>query len=134
MQKKFGTRGTTLVELLVASVFLGLCASAMLTAIASAQSKADVARLRSIALGLAQDEIANARSAAANGTLTIGTTATTRIDTGIRSVTITRTVAAVVGFTDLYSVSATVTFNRDVKGNTAAETVTISTMVRQPDA
>lgn len=126
-------RGTTLVELLVATVFLGLCVSAMLSSIAGTQSKADVAKWRAVALGFAQDALASVRSQGAAGTLAAGTATTSHTSAGSPTVTITKTVSLASGFTDLYAVRILATFTRDVAGNTRTESLQLDTYVRSPD-
>lgn len=107
-------RGTTLVELLVAAVFVGLCAGAMLGAIGTASRATSVAEEKLIALTLAKNELDLARAAASKGTLTAGTTNTTPSNTGIKyPVTVRTEVTAVGGVVDLYLVRTRVRWDSD---------------------
>jgi type II secretory pathway pseudopilin PulG len=133
VHKKFRAHGTTLVELLVALVFLGLTVSAMLTSIASAQSRADLAKQRAIALGVAEDDLAAARSSANKGVIAPGTTTTTKSIAGMPTLTIKRVVVLAAGFIDLYNVTTTVSFTRSVFRVNRTESIVLATMMRVPD-
>ena len=107
--------GTTLVELLICVIFLGLCAAAMLNAVGAASRQASVAEEKLLALATAKNQIAQQQAAARDGTLAVGTSTTNPTDTGIRfPVTVTTTVSAVGGYTDLYQVLTRVSWVSDI--------------------
>lgn len=107
-------RGTTLVELLVCAVFLGLCSAAMLGAIGAASRSSSVAEEKLIAAILAKNELDKARAAAAQGTLTVSNTTTNPTDTGIKyPVKVQTVVVAVTGVADLYLVRTRVSWTSD---------------------
>lgn len=70
-------RGTSLVELLVAVVFLAVCAVPLLSMVVSSQVRSNEASSRAIALALAQDEIEGQRTSAQNVRPTVGTVTNT---------------------------------------------------------
>lgn len=107
--------GTTLVELLVCVIFLGLCSAAMLNAVGAASRQAAVAEEKLLALATAKNELAAKQAAARNGTLVVGSATSNPSDTGIKyPVTVQTDVSPVTGYTDLYLVSARVTWVSDV--------------------
>lgn len=122
-------RGTTLVELLVCVVFLGLCSAAMLGAIGTASRSSSVAEEKLIALTLAKNELDQARAAAAKGTLTVSNVTTNPTGTGIKYPVTVQTIATTVGgVNDLYYVRTRVSWASDT-GNEHSGKVDLETYV-----
>lgn len=121
--------GTTLVELLICVIFLGLCAAAMLNAVSAAGRQASIAEEKLLALAVAKNELANAQAAAKTGTIVVGTTTTNPTDTGIKyPVSVKTVISAVSGYSDLYQVSSQVTWTADT-GAALSGQVTLETYV-----
>lgn len=107
--------GTTLVELLVCVIFLGLCSAAMLNAIAAAGKQASIAEEKLLALAVAKNELAAAQAAARQGSIVEGSTESHPTDTGIKyPVVVLTTISLVSGHTDLYKVNSLVSWTSDV--------------------
>lgn len=122
-------RGTTLVELLVCVVFLGLCSAAMLGAIGTASRSSSIAEEKLIALTLAKNELDQARAAAAKGTLTVSNVTTNPTGTGIKYPVTVQTIATTVGgVADLYYVRTRVSWASDT-GNEHSGKVDLETYV-----
>jgi len=122
-------RGTTLVELLVCVVFLGLCSAAMLGAIGTASRSSSIAEEKLIALTLAKNELDKARLAAAKGTLGVFNVTTNPTGTGIKYPVTVQTIATTVGgVTDLYYVRTRVSWASDT-GNEHSGKVDLETYV-----
>ena len=125
-------RGTTLTELLVAVVVLGACASIILGAVVTGKSRATYAKRRALALALCCDQIESARSQSLLGNLTAGTTVTPVSLPGSVSVTVTTVSSLVSGYTNLYQVVSTATWNEGASAR--PDLVTLTTLMRSPDA
>ncbi len=103
--------GTTLVELMVCMVFLGLCSAAMLNAIGAASRQASIAEEKLLALSTAKNELAKAQADARANSISVGSTTTYPTDTGIKyPVSVQTTISAVGGYVDLYLVTTRVTW------------------------
>lgn len=125
--------GTTLVELLVCVVFIGLCSAAMLGAMGSASRSSSIAETKLLALTLAKNELDKARAAGGAGTISVGTSTTTPTGTGIKyPVTVQRQITSVAGVPDLYFVRARVTWTSSV-GSEHSGQVTVETYVMTND-
>ena len=108
--------GTTLVELLITIVFLAVAVVPILTLINSSQSRANETRQRMIALGVAQDEIENAKSATRTGGLATGNSSRSTTPAGaLYPLQITTKVQTVAPFDDIQEVQVEVVY--DDKGN-----------------
>ncbi len=128
-------RGTTLAELLVAVVFLGVCVTSILACVTSSQEKATYAKRRAMVLGLLTDQMELARTSVLQNTIVAGVNTTNPTLTGLESaVTLTQTVVLVGGYTTLYSVTVTATWTEQMPNYTRAETMTLQTYVRLTDA
>jgi hypothetical protein len=82
--------------------------------------------------GAILDKIESERAVALTSALTTGTTTTSSTPTGMSSaVTLVTVIAKVTGYTDLYSVQVTGTWNNElVNGNSSS--VTVTTYMRAP--
>jgi type II secretory pathway pseudopilin PulG len=122
-------RGTTLVELMVCVVFLGLCSAAMLGAIGTASRSSSIAEEKLIAVTLAKNELDKARAAGNKGTLTAFNVTTNPTGTGIKyPVTVQTVSVAVAGVADLYFVRTRVSWTSDT-GNEHSGKVDLETYV-----
>jgi type II secretory pathway pseudopilin PulG len=134
VRRKLKARGTTLVELMLAAVFLGVCVSGMLGSVTSSRVRANIARFRLVALTVAETDLSAARAQARSGTLVEATTVTNKPQTDAPTMVLTRSVSKVGGFTDLYKIGIKVTYDRQVSGYTRTDKVYLETVVRSPDA
>lgn len=127
-------RGTTLVELMVCVIFLGLCAGAMLNSIGTAGRQSSIAEERILGVTLAKNELDKARAMARANTLVVGTTTTNPTNTGIKyPVTVTTTVSvAPPGNQDLYLVHAVVSWTSDTTQDHSGS-IALDTYVVQND-
>ncbi len=123
--------GTTLVELMVCLVFIGLCSAAMVNAIGAASRQASIAEEKLLALATAKTELAKAQVNARDNAIVVGTTTTYPSDTGIRYPVTVRTVISPVGtYADLYLVSTLVSWEsntgREHSGKVELQTYVVS--------
>jgi Tfp pilus assembly protein PilV len=126
-------RGTTLAELLVAVVFLAVCASGILACMASARHNASYAGRRALALAAATSVIEGARANAEAGTLATGTTGPVPVAGMPPSASYTCTVALVTGYTDLYEVTVNLTWTDEAGHTPRVASLTLATRMRCPD-
>lgn len=122
-------KGTTLAELLVATVFLGICAASILGAVTSSIAHTGQAERRSAALGLAEASIEALRASSISSSPSTGTTVAIVTLPGGRSGTRTRVTALVGGYTDLYSITVTVAWTETF----GTDSIVLSTLLRAPD-
>ncbi len=127
-------RGTTLAELLVAVVLLGAAASVLLRSATTAQDRATYSKHRAIISSALRDLISTAHSYAYSGYLSSGSKVSTLVVQGIENpVTITGTATLISGYTSLYLITATATWDEISPYGDRHETMTFSTYVRVPD-
>ena len=132
VKRKRVKSGFTLVELLCCLAFLSLAVYPMLSCITYSIKSVLRAQDQMMVMGLVQDAIENQRATAYTSALTPGTTSTTSTPTGmLESVTVTTTIALVSGYTDLYSVQVTGTW-QDASINGTTGTITVTTYMRAP--
>jgi hypothetical protein len=82
--------------------------------------------------GVVLDQIETERTAALSAALTTGTTTTTKTPTGMSAtITLQTIIALVSGYTDLYSVQVTGTWN-DVLVNSHSSSIVLTTYMRAP--
>lgn len=125
-------RGTTLVEVMVALVFLGICASTLLAAVNRSQITASVAQDRLAAFSLAQAQIQAIRATARTAALSPGITASSAtVPTISTQVAVTKTITAVPGYSDLFKVQIQATWG-DSSNPTRAGRAVVSTIMRAP--
>jgi type II secretory pathway pseudopilin PulG len=136
--KKGGFRldGTTLVELLVAVVFIGICVSSIVSCVTNAAARAVYARRRILMLGQARSAIESSRSTARTTALTTG--APIFILSGIAgftgTATMTKTTTLVSGYTNLYKVNVTINWTEKALGINRPDSIVMETWMRAPDA
>jgi Tfp pilus assembly protein PilV len=106
-------RGTSLIELLVAIVFLSVCVVPMLRMVVANQMRSNEAAARGIALAMAQDEICLQRRTAKTTRPTVGTTTQTQEGVaGLKhAAKMTVVTKAVAGLPDLYEVTVRVDYD-----------------------
>lgn len=128
-------RGTTLVELMVSVGFLGLGAVTLLACVNESLNNEAYARRRARILAAAQDVMDTTRATAHTGTVATGVTTKTIDVTGLQTgATITQTVTLQTGYSDLYEVNVTATWNeRPGIGQTRADSIVLDTFVRAYD-
>jgi Tfp pilus assembly protein PilV len=127
--------GTSLAELLLVVVFLGICVGAVLGAVTSSTTRSVYAKRRVLALALARSEIDKVRALARTSTLATGSTFTSPSITGFgAAVSLQKSVSSVAGSTGVYRVSITVSWNERPNGVLRVDSLNLETYVRAPDA
>jgi prepilin-type N-terminal cleavage/methylation domain-containing protein len=125
-------RGFTLIEMLACIVFLGVTVYPILGCITQSQARELNAQDQMTVLGLIQDQIEGQRAIAYTTALTTGTTNTTPTPTGMTAtVTLSRVITLVSGYTDLYQVQVTGTWTNTAVPNRNGS-ITLTTMMRAP--
>ena len=125
-------RGTTLVELLVCLTFLSLTVYPMLSCVTYSIRNSQRSQEQMVVMGLIQDALDTQRATALSSALTAGTTSVNYTPTTTNTqVTVTTTIALVTGYTDLYQVTVTGTWN-DATVNFNNSSLVISTYMRAP--
>lgn len=126
------THGFTLVELLACLAFLSLAVYPMLSCITWSLKTALRTQDEMWVEGVVLDQIETERTAALSAALTTGTTTTTKTPTGMSAtITLQTIIALVSGYTDLYSVQVTGTWN-DVLVNSHSSSIVLTTYMRAP--
>jgi type II secretory pathway pseudopilin PulG len=127
-------QGTTLVEILVSLVFLGLASGALLGVITLSHTRAGNNVDKLIALTLAEDAVDELRRLAKDNPMVLGTTTEALTGTGITgTVTRTTTITANAGYGTLYTISVTVTWQHPTMSERSGS-ITLATKVVAPDA
>ena len=127
--------GTTLVELLVAVVFIGICVSSIVSCVTNAAARSVYARRRILVLGQARTQIEQCRSTAKTSALTPGTTVLPMAITGFTGTpTMTKTITLISGYTNLYKVNISISWTEKSLGANRTDTVVMETWMRAPDA
>lgn len=120
-----------MVELLMAVVLLSICATAIISAVGQTSKRASLAAEKALILAEAQNWMETTRAKAKLRTIIPGTGSTVMTITGVPfSVTRATSVALAAGYTDLYNVSVTMTWNanttRDQSGKILLESKVVS--------
>jgi Tfp pilus assembly protein PilV len=127
--------GTTLVELLVAVVFIGICVTAIVNSVTNAGSRAVYGRRRILMLSVARAELERAKSTAKTTALTPGTTFFSVNAAGFTGTgTETKTIALISGYTNLYKVTVSIAWTEKALGINRSDSLALETWVRAPDA
>jgi len=126
-------RGTTLAELLVATVFLGLCAAPLVAATSSANRAATYASRRLVIMAAIDDQFNLTMAAGRSDPLTVGSTKTSVAVFGGVNVQLTTTIQLATGYSDVYLVTVSADWNEPTR-NDLADSMSFSTYIRAPDA
>jgi type II secretory pathway pseudopilin PulG len=140
-----------MVELLIATLFLAIGASSIVASVGITNKRAEMNHARAVALSIAKSEMEEYRMKARFKTLVVGSGSEviprgqTKFEEGALTdlgntlvkglpidMTVTRTVAAVAGRYDLYSVTIQVTWSLPGKTGPATESVVLKTVLRIP--
>jgi len=126
--------GTTLVELLVAVIFIGICVSSIITCVTNAAARSVYARRRVLILGQVRSAIEQSKSTAKTSALTAGTTISVISVPGLTgNATMTKTVTVVSGYTNLYKVNVTASWTEKALGINRSDSMVMETWMRAPD-
>lgn len=128
--------GTTLVELLVAVVFIGICVSPIVTCVTNAAARAVYARRRILMLGQARPAIETSKATARTSALTPGSQVfvLSGISGFTGTATMTKTITIVAGYTSLYKVNVTINWTEKALGINRSDSMVMETVMRAPDA
>jgi Tfp pilus assembly protein PilV len=127
--------GTTLVELLVAVVFIGICVGSIVNCVTNAAARSVYGRRRILMFSVVRSEIERAKASAKSAALTPGTTFFSVSMAGFTgSGTETKTIALISGYTNLYKVNISITWTEKALGINRSDLMTMETWTRAPDA
>lgn len=126
-------RGLTLIEVMVAVVFLGLCVSSILSCVSVSSQRMREVEQRQVVLSYMQSQMENL-SSSSRKTPPAALNSTTNITlNGIsQAVVITKKASLVVGTTDLYFIDITANWNVTASKTNRSQTLRLSTYVRSP--
>jgi Tfp pilus assembly protein PilV len=120
------------VEILVAVVFLAVCASAIVDGVWTANLQSSYALRRARVISLLQDQIETARGLASSDNLVNGSLTTPYTLPGfVGQVSVTSTSTLESTSHDLYDVTTTATWTEETSAGTRTDTATLSTTVFQ---
>jgi Tfp pilus assembly protein PilV len=134
MRARHRIRALSLIEVLLAVVFLGICASSILTCVTATTQKMREVEQRAVVLAHCQ-ALVESLSSSSRRAVPSPLNSTTGITlNGIPdAVTVTRKVQPVVGTSDLFLVEVIATWNRPTFAKTMpAQTLRLTTYVRSP--
>lgn len=126
-------RGLTLIEVMVAVVFLGLCVSSILSCVSVSSQRMREVEQRQVVLSYMQSQMENL-SSSSRKTPPAALNSTTNITlNGIsQAVVITKKASLVVGTTDLYFIDITANWNVTASKTNRSQILRLSTYVRSP--
>lgn len=125
--------GTTLVELLLTLILVGIFSATLLSSVRSGSFKVERARQRAVALGIAREKIEEQRVQARSGSLTAGTSNTVvgrAAGVGPFSSTVVLSTVTTGGIAGLFKVNAKVSWTAD---NGATDQVELELWIRDYD-
>lgn len=126
-------QGLTLAEVLVAVVFLGLCASSILSCVTTTARRLREVEQREIVLGYVRSQLealaASSRKSVPTG---LNTTSSATVAGIPKSLTLTRKVTAVSGTSDLFLVDVSAVWQLSASPNEPTRTLRLTTYVRSP--
>jgi Tfp pilus assembly protein PilV len=127
--------GTTLVELLVAVVFIGICVSSIVSCVTNAAARSVHAKRRILILGQVRSAMESTKATAKTSALTTGPTFFVLTMPGFTgSATMSKTITLQSGYTNLYRVNITVNWTEKALGINRSDSMVMETMMRAPDA
>ena len=122
-----------MVELLMAVLLLSICATAIISAISQTGKRASMAAEKTLILAEAQNWMESSKAKGKMRTLVAGNTSVQLTITGVPfPVTRATSIALVGGYTDLYRVSVTMTWNANTTRDQSG-TLTLESKVVSPD-
>ena len=128
-------RATTLVELLVAVVFIGICVSSIVACVETSNKRDVYARRRILMLAAARASIEKSRSQAKSAALTTGITTASANTAGFTgSAILTKSITLISGYSNLYKVNVAVTWTEPAQGVNRSDSLILETWMRAPDA
>ena len=126
------TRGSTLVEILIAVVFMAVAAGALLDAVWTSNAVSTYSIRRSRILATLRDALETARGTASAGTLIVGVTTVNLSLVGIpEPVSVTTTIAFRATSMTLYDVTAEAVWYDETTGRVRTDTLSLATVVLQ---
>ncbi len=118
-------------EILIAVVFLAICASVILDAVWTGNLQAGYAMRRSRVMGLLQDQLEALRGYAASGSLATATATSTSTPPGfVGPVSISGSISIETNSMTLYDVTVTATWTEEGSFGTRTDTATLSTVIK----
>lgn len=126
-------RGLTLIEVMVAVVFLGLCVSSILSCISVSSQRMREVEQRQVVLSYMQSQMENlASSSRKTPPAALNSTTNITLNGISQAVVITKKASLVVGTTDLYFIDITANWNVTASKTNRSQTLRLSTYVRSP--
>jgi Tfp pilus assembly protein PilV len=127
--------GTTLVELLVAVVFIGICVSSLIACVETSNKRDVYARRRILMLAQARASLEASRAAARTAALTPGVTTANPVTAGFTgTASLIKTITLASGYSNLYKVNVQINWSEPAQGMNRADSLVLETWLRAPDA
>lgn len=126
-------RGLTLIEVMVAVVFLGLCVSSILSCISVSSQRMREVEQRQVVLSYMQSQMESlSNSSRRTPPAALNTTSNISLNGISQAVSVTKKATLVVGTTDLYFIDITANWNVTASRTNRSQTLRLSTYVRSP--
>ena len=126
-------RGLTLIEVMVAVIFLGLCVSSILSCISVSSQRMREVEQRQVVLSYMQSQMETlASTSRKTPPAALNTTTNITLNGISQAVSVNKKASLVVGTTDLYFLDITATWNVTASKTNRSQTLRLSTYVRSP--
>jgi len=126
-------RGLTLIEVMVAVIFLGLCVSSILSCISASSQRMREVEQRQMVLSYMQSQMESlANSSRRTPPAALNTTTNVTLNGIAQAVSVNKKASLVVGTTDLYFLDITASWKVTASKTNRAQTLRLSTYVRSP--
>ena len=126
-------RGLTLIEVMVAVIFLGLCVSSILSCISVSSQRMREVEQRQVVLSYMQSQMETlASTSRKTPPAALNTTTNITLNGISQAVSVNKKASLVVGTTDLYFLDITANWNVTASKTNRSQTLRLSTYVRSP--
>ena len=126
-------RGLTLIEVLVAVMFLGLCVSSILSCVSVSAQRMREVEQRQVVLSYMQSQMESlSNSSRRTPPAALNSTSSVTLNGIGKAVSITKKASLVVGTTDLYFIDITANWNVTASKTNRSQVLRLSTYVRSP--
>lgn len=129
---RFRLRGLSLIEVMLAVVFLGICASSILACVTTTGRRMREVEQREQVLAYLQTQIESLASSARRSGSAVSTSSSLTLTGIAKPVTIEKKVELVSGNTDLYKIDVTAYWYDTVGAKDPSRTLRLTTFVRSP--
>lgn len=133
MPARRSVRGLTLIEVMVAVMFLGLCVSSILSCVSVSSRRMREVEQRQIVLSYMQSQMETlANTSRKTPPAALNTTTSINLNGISKAVSITKKATLVVGTTDLYFLDITANWSVTASTSNRSQILRLSTYVRSP--